>query len=120
MSLNKGIQIIKYNGSNKMSFEEFSTKVLTIRVMNKGFNEALLQDLNIVQEAADQDKNIRECTVAWYYMMLALSGVLAAIVKQVTSKNPYKGWVALLPSSIEALQHITQKMQTIDLKDNSN
>lgn len=41
-----------------MSYEEFSTKLLAIGAINKGFNKALISNLDISPAAVDQVDNI--------------------------------------------------------------
>ena len=85
---------LKFNGTT--NFSRFRTKMLAYGVLKKGFDKALLHDLNISSTCPDRDKNLELRQEAWSYLMIALDGAALQLVDNLSSQNPYEAWNMLV------------------------
>src|SRR5688572_14650422 len=125
--MDKGMKIYHFDRNDKLTFEDFKTKVLAIGAIMGSFDEALTTDLDIsttftaTHMQTIQEENLKKCTMAWNYLQLALTQAPLMYVQRVTSGNPYNAWRQLRehykPITIDAFSQVMQEMQACVLED---
>jgi hypothetical protein len=97
MTSEEQIRLHKFDGSDKMDFERFATKMLAIGGLKDGFDEALENNLPIVDaNGKDIPDNIEKRKLAWNHLLLALEGPPLMIIKRISSKDPHAAWTQLI------------------------
>src|SRR5687767_5178986 len=110
---------IKFNGST--DFSRFRTKMLAFGALKKGFDTALLSDLNITAGSLDETVNKVLRKDAWSYLMIALDGAALQLVDNLNPQNPYVARQMLIqrydPADVEAYARLNQEFTLYTMED---
>src|SRR5688572_29872956 len=115
MAMNNSLKIPKFYGTNNVEFAEYSAKLLAVGAIQGSFNNALEGNLKIALTAVDRADNVKKQTIAWGYLVLTLAGSTAAVLNQVTIKNPFMAWELLktkcAATSTDAYTQVAQQFK---------
>ena len=131
--VNKSLRMPKFDGTGKIDFGRWKTKMLAIAAIKGNFDTAYLQDLPTVVNATatatnpvvvtqvEAEENLKKRNLAMNYLIVYLEGQPLRVVTNTTSGNPYDAWNALVakyePATVEAYSQLLNKMEGCILED---
>ena len=120
LSIDASLKVPNYLGSDNVSFKEYSAKMLAVGAIQGGFDDALLNDLDIAATAANRNDNIKKRNLAWGYLTMSLGGATAMVLDQVTTKNPHTAWehlnIKYAATSPDAYTQVAQELENCTLE----
>src|SRR5438094_103908 len=122
--VDESLQMLKFDGTGKVDFGRWKTKMLVVAAIKGDFDQAYLSQLPISADPvavppvsqAEANENKKKNRLGWNYLIVALEGPpLQTVLSSTTTNDPIAAWRELIsvyePLTVEAYLQLLQEME---------